>query len=102
MRIDAAYAKMGPRVGYGLDLLGLALLGVCTIFVTWRAALPVQVTWVNGSRAIAPLQTPLILPRSVWAAGRADAFQHRRLHAVRGDLGGVHCHRGDGRHRPAT
>lgn len=45
------------------------MLCVCAIFVTWRAALSVQVTWVNGSRAITPLQTPLILPRSVWLPG---------------------------------
>ena len=28
-----------------------------------------QVTWENGSRAITPLQTPLILPQSLWLAG---------------------------------
>ena len=38
-------------------------------FVTWRAALAVGVTWTNGSRAITPLQTPLILPQSAWLAG---------------------------------
>jgi TRAP-type C4-dicarboxylate transport system permease small subunit len=69
VRIDAAYVLMPLKLRYGLDLLGLALLTVFAFFVTWRAALSVQVTWVNGSRAITPLQTPLILPQSAWLFG---------------------------------
>lgn len=69
VRIDAAYALMPPRLRYALDLFGLALLSVFAAFVTWRAALAVEVTWANGSRAITPLQTPLILPQSAWLAG---------------------------------
>lgn len=69
VRIDAAYAHMPSRVQYALDLLGLALLTIFAAFVTWRAALAVQVTWENGSRAITPLQTPLILPQSAWLGG---------------------------------
>jgi len=69
VRIDAAYVLMPAKVRYALDLMGLALLTVFAGFVTWRAALAVQVTWVNGSRAITPLQTPLILPHSAWLMG---------------------------------
>lgn len=69
VRIDAAYVFLPPKVRYGLDLFGLALLSIFAFFVTWRAALSVQVTWTNGSRAITPLQTPLILPQSAWLFG---------------------------------
>jgi TRAP-type C4-dicarboxylate transport system permease small subunit len=69
VRIDAAYALMPARLRYALDLFGLTLLTVFASLVTWRAALAVQVTWDNGSRAITPLQTPLILPQSAWLAG---------------------------------
>lgn len=69
VRIDAAYNLMSIRLRYLLDLFGLLLLTVFAGFVTWRAALAVQVTWINGSRAITPLQTPLILPQSAWLAG---------------------------------
>jgi TRAP-type C4-dicarboxylate transport system permease small subunit len=69
VRIDAAYVLMPTGVRYALDLFGLALLTVFSGFVTWRAAMAVEVTWANGSRAITPLQTPLILPQSAWLAG---------------------------------
>lgn len=69
VRIDAAYTLMPPKLRYALDLFGLALMGIFAAFVTWRAALAVQMTWVNGSRAITPLQTPLILPQSAWLVG---------------------------------
>lgn len=69
VRIDALYTHLPARLRAALDLLGIGLLAVFAGAVTWRAALTVQVTWDNGSRAITPLQTPLILPQSLWLAG---------------------------------
>lgn len=69
VRIDAAYSMFAPRVRYAMDLFGLVLMTIFVTFVTWRASLAVEVTWTNGSRAITPLQTPLIVPQSVWLAG---------------------------------
>lgn len=69
VRIDALYTHLPSRLRAGLDLFGISLLAIFAILVTWRAALTVQVTWENGSRAITPLQTPLILPQSLWLAG---------------------------------
>lgn len=95
VRIDAGYALMPPRLRYALDLFGLALLSVFAAFVTWRAALAVEVTWANGSRAITPLQTPLILPQSAWLAGRLLlclclllVLSAMIATGLRGDLGG--------------
>lgn len=69
VRIDAAYNLLSPRVRYGMDVFGLVLFTAFTLLVTWRAALTVKVTWENDAHAITPLQTPLILPQSIWLAG---------------------------------
>ncbi len=69
VRIDAAYNLLSQRVRYGMDLFGLVLFTTFTFLVTWRAALTVQVTWENDAHAITPLQTPLIVPQSIWLAG---------------------------------
>lgn len=69
VRIDALYTHLPARLRAALDLLGIGLLAVFAGIVTWRAVLTVQVTWDNGSRAITPLQTPLIVPQSLWLAG---------------------------------
>ena len=65
----APYTLFSPKLRYALDLFGLVLMTVFAAFVTWRAALAVEVTLTNGSRAITPLQTPLILPQSAWLSG---------------------------------
>lgn len=69
VRIDALYNLTPAWARYAMDLLGLVLLAVFAAMVTWRAALTLEVTWENGSRAITPLQTPLIVPQSLWLAG---------------------------------
>lgn len=69
VRIDAVYNLTPSWARYAMDLFGLILLAVFSGLVTWRAALTVEVTWENGSRAITPLQTPLIVPQSMWLAG---------------------------------
>jgi len=69
VRIDAAYNLLPQRVRYGMDVFGLILFTGFAIMVTWRAALTVHVTWLNDAHAITPLQTPLILPQSIWLAG---------------------------------
>jgi TRAP-type C4-dicarboxylate transport system permease small subunit len=69
VRIDALYMHLPARLRAILDLFGIGLLAIFAGAVTWRAALSLSVTWVNGSRAITPLQTPLIVPQSMWFAG---------------------------------
>lgn len=69
VRIDALYLLLSARLQAILDIVGIGLLAVFAGAVTWRAGLSVGVTWTNGSRAITPLQTPLIIPQSLWFAG---------------------------------
>lgn len=69
VRIDAAYNLLPRSLRFAMDVFGLLLFMGFAMMVTWRIAMTVQVTWANGSRAITPLQTPLILPQSFWLAG---------------------------------
>lgn len=71
VRIDAVYNLLPHRVRFAMDVFGLVLFAAFAVMVTWRIALTVQVTWINGSRAITPLQTPLIVPQAFWLAGWA-------------------------------
>ena len=86
VRIDAAYTLFSPKLRYALDLFGLVLMTVFAAFVTWRAALAVEVTLTNGSRAITPLQTPLILPQSAWLSGWLLLMAALIAAGLRGDL----------------
>lgn len=69
VRIDAGYALLAPQVRAALDILAMLCMTVFSGFVTWRALLAVGETWKSGARAITPLQTPLILPQSLWLLG---------------------------------
>lgn len=69
VRIDVAYLQCPRRIRALLDLLGIALLTVFALVVTWRAILMVGVTWENNSHSITPLHTPLIIPQSLWLLG---------------------------------
>lgn len=69
VRIDVGY-QWFPRTGRALlDILGLTLLTVFAVVVTWRALLMVAVTWENNSHSITPLHTPLIVPQGLWVLG---------------------------------
>ncbi len=69
VRIDVAYLLCPKRVRALLDLLGITLLTIFAVVVTWRALLMVSVTWENNSHSITPLHTPLIIPQGLWLLG---------------------------------
>lgn len=69
VRIDVVYLQCPRRLRALLDLLGISLLTVFCVIVTWRAALMVGVTWENNSHSITPLHTPLIIPQGLWLLG---------------------------------
>ena len=69
VRIDVVYLQCPRRLRAVLDLLGVSLLTVFCVIVTWRAALMVGVTWENNSHSITPLHTPLIIPQGLWLLG---------------------------------
>lgn len=69
VRIDAIYMFLPQRLRTLLDIVGVSLLAIFAGIVTWRVALTLHVTWTNDAHSITPLQTPLILPQSLWFAG---------------------------------
>lgn len=69
VRIDVVYMLLPRVVRAILDIFGLGLLAIFAGVVTWRAMLTVQVTWINDSHSITPLQTPLIIPQGLWLLG---------------------------------
>ncbi|WP_020407193.1 TRAP transporter small permease subunit [Hahella ganghwensis] len=69
IRIDALYARLPGKLTIWLDMLGLILVGAFMSFVTWFA-IGVWFESVSvGATANTPLQTPLMIPQGLWAAG---------------------------------
>ena len=98
VRIDAVYLFLPPRVRAALDLLALLMLGGFLGFFAWRAFGALSTSWQMGARSATPLQTPTVLPQSLWVLGLVFfmlvwlvvlAGTVARL--VRGDLVGVNA-----------
>ena len=69
VRIDALYVHM-PRIACAVvDLLGVTLLAVFAVALTWRALALVADSVAIGARSVTPLHVPLVLPQSFWLAG---------------------------------
>lgn len=69
VRIDVVYARLGPRLRAGLDVLALLSLTGFVAVLSWRAWLTLDDTLRYGARARTALQTPLWIPQSIWLAG---------------------------------
>jgi TRAP-type C4-dicarboxylate transport system permease small subunit len=74
IRIDSLYALLPLRLRLLLDFLGLALfIGFFGLIARhgWNV---VQQSWVSGSRSQSALQTPTVIPQSIWLVGLALFF----------------------------
>ncbi len=71
IRIDVAYAALGPKARAFLDLLGLGLLTLYIFLLTRSAWTVVAESWAFNYTAQTPLATPLWIPQSFWFAGLA-------------------------------
>lgn len=69
IRIDVLYIRMPAKVRVALDLLSMALFGVCVFIATYFAFFVLQTSIRRGSVANTPLGTPLWIPQSLWFAG---------------------------------
>ncbi len=69
IRIDTLYATLPTRVAAVLDLLAItAFVGFFCLIS--RYALEVLLQTIDlGSRSMTPLQTPLVIPQTLWFAG---------------------------------
>ncbi len=71
IRIDSLYALFPRPLRLALDFIGLALFIAFFGLIArhgWNVA---QQSWISGSRSQSALQTPTVLPQSVWLVGLA-------------------------------
>jgi TRAP-type C4-dicarboxylate transport system permease small subunit len=74
IRIDSLYVFFPRPLRLALDFVGLALLIAFFGLIArhgWKVA---EQSWVSGSRSQSALQTPTVLPQSIWLVGLALFF----------------------------
>jgi TRAP-type C4-dicarboxylate transport system permease small subunit len=71
VRIDVLVQKLPLHVRVWLHLASLLALLVTTGFFVWGAVSLAKDSWAFGSRDLSALQTPMVLPQGLWAAGLA-------------------------------
>ena len=59
------------RVRATLDLISLAAFAFFVALVTWHAWGVLRQSYVSGSRSLSELETPLVIPQTLWFAGLA-------------------------------
>jgi TRAP-type C4-dicarboxylate transport system permease small subunit len=74
IRIDSLYVLFPRWLRLALDFAGLALFIAFFGLVARHGWSVVQQSWVSGSRSQSALQTPTVLPQSIWIAGLAIFF----------------------------
>ena len=68
-RIDLLVSRLSGRPQAVFNLLAYLSLAAFATFMAWRACATLQQSIEFGSLASTPLQTPLWIPQSLWAAG---------------------------------
>lgn len=74
IRIDSLYVLFPRWLRLALDFAGIALLIAFFGLIARHGWNVVQQSWVSGSRSQSALQTPTVLPQSIWLAGLALFF----------------------------
>lgn len=74
IRIDSLYVLLPQRVRLMLDFAGIALLIAFFGLIAWHGLSVVQQSWTSGSRSQSALQTPTVVPQSIWLVGLAFFF----------------------------
>jgi TRAP-type C4-dicarboxylate transport system permease small subunit len=96
IRIDTVYVRVGSRVRATLDLVSVACFTLFIALVAWHGWGVLQQSYRSGSRSLSTLETPLVVPQTLWFVGLAFfvavalLLLARSLHAyLAGDLGKV-------------
>jgi TRAP-type C4-dicarboxylate transport system permease small subunit len=84
IRIDTVYVRVGSRLRGLLDLASVACLALFVALVAFHAWGVVEQSYVSGSRSLSELETPLIVPQSVWFAALCFFVVAASLLLVRG------------------
>ena len=74
IRIDSLYILFPRWLRLALDFIGIALLLAFFGLIARHGWSVVQQSWVSGSRSQSALQTPTVLPQSIWLVGLALFF----------------------------
>ena len=74
IRIDSLYVLFPRRLRLALDFLGIALFIAFFGLIARHGWSVVQQSWTSGSRSQSALQTPTVLPQSIWLLGLAILF----------------------------
>lgn len=74
IRIDSLYVLIPRRLRLALDFAGLALFIAFFGLIARHGWSVVEQSWASGSRSQSALQTPTVLPQSIWLAGLALFF----------------------------
>ena len=69
IRIDSLYVLLPRRLRLALDFAGLSLLIAFFALVAWHGSSVVQQSWASASRSQSALQTPTVIPQSIWLLG---------------------------------
>ena len=69
IRIDSLYVLLHNRVRLVLDFAGLALFIAFFGLIAWHGSSMVMQSWASASRSQSALQTPTVLPQSIWILG---------------------------------
>ena len=69
VRIDIVRSRLHQPWRAGMDVFSLAVLSVTVTLIALRCWPVVEGSFVNGSRANTPLETPLLLVQAPWFAG---------------------------------
>jgi TRAP-type C4-dicarboxylate transport system permease small subunit len=74
IRIDSLYVRFPRWLRLALDFVGIALLLGFFGLIARHGWNVVQQSWVSSSRSQSALQTPTVIPQSIWLVGLALFF----------------------------
>ena len=69
IRIDSLYVLLRAKLRIVLDFTGLTLLITFFGLIAWHGLAVVSQSWTSGSRSQSALETPTVIPQSLWIAG---------------------------------
>jgi len=71
IRIDTLYVRVRAPVRAILDLMSLVTFTSFVSLITWHAWGVLQQSYASGSRSLSELETPVVIPQTLWFAGLA-------------------------------
>src|SRR5918911_720899 len=96
IRIDSLYVLFPRRLRLALDLAALVLFVGFFALMTWHGLGVVSQSWTSGSRSQSALETPTVIPQTLWIVGLLGfvvvgvlLFFYALGMIMRGDLAGA-------------